>query len=262
MYLVNSRWCFLQQPVWSWFVADTVDLPDCPTYEAIAAWSWLLFRVLMWLTTCVHLIVQRFNGRHRYKEKQSVKYGGDDLIKKLRLGCAWTPTVVIFLSGTSSWSWARPVELPYLQFVGAFFSLVNVVLFIWVHVALGSNWSPVPEVKQEHTLATSGPYGIARHPMYSLLFLWCLPITALCTMNWVLTLATSLALIEFWNRIPQEDAILHDLFGKEYEEYYRNVGALGPRFWERRRNHVELVKQNGHDGSDSDSSAVSDEGLC
>jgi len=67
--------------------------------------------------------------------------------------------------------------------------------------------------------------------MYAVLALWLVPVTALATMNWVLTLATSLALVEFMSRIPQEEAILLEQFGEEYRAYRSQVGAIGPHLW-------------------------------
>merc|ERR1711879_930112 len=175
---------------------------------------------------------------------------------KLRLTAAWMPAVVATCSGSSGSVWARPMQVVIIQLIGAACSWINVVLFIWVHITLGSNWIPVPEVKRAHTLTTTGPFAIARHPMYSLLFLWCSPITALTTMNWVLTLATSCALIEFWSRIPQEDAILRDHFGEEFEAYRQDVGALGPRFWEKSfRKNLTLFQQAHENGDISNSSS-------
>ena len=44
--------------------------------------------------------------------------------------------------------------------------------FYRIHKALGDNWSPVLEIRREHTLITSGPYKKVRHPMYSDMMLW------------------------------------------------------------------------------------------
>jgi len=245
---LDPRLCFLQLPIWDIGCGPACqvdrEFPQCTYTEAVAEWSWLSFRVLMALTTSVHIVVQRIRGWHMAQVKASERYGGDGNIKKLRLLAAWMPVAVAVLLGTSRWTWARPVQCAAVQLFGAFLSWINVVLFVCVHVTLGSNWSPVPEVKKEHTLTTTGPFAIARHPMYSLLFLWCAPITALASMNWVLTCATSCALIEFVTRIPHEDAILLELFGDEFEVYRQKTGALGPCFWE--------TKQSSGDSTLSD----------
>merc|ERR1712019_194369 len=112
--------------------------------------------------------------------------------------------------------------------IGAAGSVFCIGLFVWIHISLGRNWSPVPEAKQNHELVVSGPYCFARHPMYAVLAMWLLPVTALATLNWALTLATSAALIEFASRIPEEEALLVEQFGHEYEAYRSQVGALGP----------------------------------
>ena len=50
-------------------------------------------------------------------------------------------------------------------------------------------------------------------------------------MNWVIVAALGLFLAEILHRIPQEEAILVELFGEEYIEYRRRVGALGPMWF-------------------------------
>jgi len=231
--VIAPHWCFLQQPVLGncgllsqGCVVEEV--PPCFAGEAFAEWSWIGFRVLMWMTTCTHLAIQRWHKYDSRNEADSDRHGGGLWLKRLKLGAAWTPTIIAVVCGTSGWAWARPVQYIPLQLVGAVGSGFCVGLFVWVHYSLGRNWSPIPEAKQEHQLVVSGPYRLARHPMYAVLALWLVPVTAVTTLNWVLTLATSAALLEFIPRIPQEEAILVEQFGQQYVDYQTQVGALGP----------------------------------
>jgi protein-S-isoprenylcysteine O-methyltransferase Ste14 len=38
---------------------------------------------------------------------------------------------------------------------------------IWARATLGSNWSSLVTVKQDHELILRGPYAVVRHPIYS-----------------------------------------------------------------------------------------------
>ena len=80
-------------------------------------------------------------------------------------------------------------------------ALVSSVGFFWVHVHLGSNWSGTVDLMEvclenllerathsvkDHTLTTTGPYRLARHPMYTVFFVYviavflCKPEALLC----------------------------------------------------------------------------------
>ena len=63
------------------------------------------------------------------------------------------------------WS-ALPMPV-WLRWIGVVLGLATIPLFLWVHRALGENWSTSVETKAQHTLVTSGPYRWVRHPMYT-----------------------------------------------------------------------------------------------
>jgi len=58
-----------------------------------------------------------------------------------------------------------------VRWLGAGIVFAGDFLFIWSHRALGSNWSPILEIRKEHTLVTNGPYKFIRHPMYAAIFI-------------------------------------------------------------------------------------------
>jgi protein-S-isoprenylcysteine O-methyltransferase Ste14 len=100
--------------------------------------------------------------------------------------------------------------------------------FYRIHRTLGDNWSPVLEIRKEHTLITSGPYRKVRHPMYSDMMLWLVSF-ALVTANWfyALVISTGLAIL-FSVRIPDEEKLMTERFGEQYREYMRQTKRLIP----------------------------------
>lgn len=60
------------------------------------------------------------------------------------------------------------VELPmFLQFMGIAMLMVGAIVIAFATLHLGKNLTPFPKPKEgEHTLVTSGVYGIVRHPIY------------------------------------------------------------------------------------------------
>ena len=187
--------------------------------------------------TLVHLVKQRCSGRHRIDAQETARHGGSCMLKFFFLLLSAAPMVVVIEIHPSQWRWARPVTSPIVQLVGAFFCLVTVGVFTAVHCAMGDAWSPVPVLKEEQTLVTSGPFRFARHPMYAVFtFYVCLGIP-LATLNWLLVLACVPWLALILARIPREEAILGDMFGEEYAAYKNRVGSVGPKwlcFWEKR----------------------------
>jgi protein-S-isoprenylcysteine O-methyltransferase Ste14 len=100
--------------------------------------------------------------------------------------------------------------------------------FYRIHRTLGDNWSPVLEIRKEHTLITSGPYRKVRHPMYSDMILWLVSF-ALVTANWfyAITISTGLAIL-FSVRIPDEERLMLECFGERYRAYMKRTKRLIP----------------------------------
>jgi protein-S-isoprenylcysteine O-methyltransferase Ste14 len=106
------------------------------------------------------------------------------------------------------------------------------LVLLWrSHVDLGRNWSPMMEIRQEHTLVTKGLYKYIRHPMYSAHFLWAVA-QVLLLHNWIAGpafLVTSVPLYLF--RMPIEERMMLDRFGEEYRLYMSRTGRMFPRLW-------------------------------
>ena len=46
-------------------------------------------------------------------------------------------------------------------------STLGLAIMLWSRYALGANWSAAVTFKQDHELVQSGPYALARHPIYT-----------------------------------------------------------------------------------------------
>jgi hypothetical protein len=51
------------------------------------------------------------------------------------------------------------------MFIGTAIVVVGLGFAIWARYSLGSNWSGVITVKEDHALVRSGPYALVRHPI-------------------------------------------------------------------------------------------------
>ena len=93
---------------------------------------------------------------------------------------------------------------------------------------LGKEWSLTARLVEGHKLATTGPYALVRHPIYTGM-LGMLVATGLALSHWAALLAALLVFfIGTTIRIRSEEKLLHEAFGEQFENYARNVRAIVP----------------------------------
>ncbi|MEM7339933.1 MAG: protein-S-isoprenylcysteine O-methyltransferase [Actinomycetota bacterium] len=135
--------------------------------------------------------------------------------------------IVHLLTGVFSFA---DYDLPtWATVVGAVIPIPALWLFWRSHADLGRNWSVTLEVREEHTLVTNGVYRRVRHPMYTSLFALYLA-SPLLLHNWIAGFSgvVSFAVLHLV-RVANEERMMRDLFGAEYEAYVARTGRLLPR---------------------------------
>jgi protein-S-isoprenylcysteine O-methyltransferase Ste14 len=148
------------------------------------------------------------------------------LLVVVSLGFIAVPWVYLF----TGWPAFADYEMP--MWAGWFGTVVfaGALVMLWrSHADLGLNWSPIMEIRVEHTLVTRGVYRYMRHPMYSAHFLWAVA-QALLLQNWIAGpafLVTSIPLYLF--RVPVEERMMLERFGEEYKLYMSRTGRMFPR---------------------------------
>jgi protein-S-isoprenylcysteine O-methyltransferase Ste14 len=116
-----------------------------------------------------------------------------------------------------------------LRISGAALMLANILFFLWIHISLGKNWSPVLEINKEQTLITSGPYSRIRHPMYLCFFIHAASLWIL-TANHLIGAAAIMSFAVIYSfRVSTEEQMMLDRFGDEYRAYMKRTGRLLPR---------------------------------
>ncbi|MEP9378591.1 protein-S-isoprenylcysteine O-methyltransferase [Aquabacter sp. CN5-332] len=106
--------------------------------------------------------------------------------------------------------------------------LVALWLFWRTHKALGRQWSVTLEIRDQHRLITSGVYERVRHPMYTAFFLWALA-QALLLPNLVAGLSGLVGFgILFFLRVGEEEAMMRETFGAEYDAYCARTKRVLP----------------------------------
>lgn len=99
----------------------------------------------------------------------------------------------------------------------------------WIsHRDLGEDWSPTLELKEEHSLITSGIFKYVRHPMYLSIWLGAIG-QALSVPNYVGGLGGLATFgVMYFTRVEKEEQMMLDQFGTEYRNYMTRSKRLIP----------------------------------
>jgi protein-S-isoprenylcysteine O-methyltransferase Ste14 len=117
---------------------------------------------------------------------------------------------------------------PWLAWVGAVAFALALWIFWSAHRELGRNFSPTLVVREQHSLVTGGIYGYMRHPMYTAFWLWVIA-QALLLQNWAVAICGVVGWgILFFDRIGQEEAMMRETFGEQYDAFARRTKRLVP----------------------------------
>jgi protein-S-isoprenylcysteine O-methyltransferase Ste14 len=118
--------------------------------------------------------------------------------------------------------------MPALAWLGALTFVSALWLFHRTHRELGRNWSMSLDVREGHTLVTSGVYSRIRHPMYAAFWLWGIA-QALLLPNWIAGPAGLAGFgILYCLRVGEEERMLLATFGEEYRSYMARTGRIVP----------------------------------
>jgi protein-S-isoprenylcysteine O-methyltransferase Ste14 len=115
-----------------------------------------------------------------------------------------------------------------IEWFGVALTAAGVGLAIWARWHLGSNWSGVVTLKENHELIRTGPYRTIRHPIYTGILLAFLG-TAV-TMGEVRALvALAITWSSFYLKARREESFLAEEFGPNFKEHLRHTGMFLPR---------------------------------
>lgn len=133
---------------------------------------------------------------------------------------------------------------------GAALTVAGGALRLWCYHTLGTLFNFVVHIADDHHLVMSGPYGLVRHPSYTAV---AMILAGLAMMGFApagymdqcaLTSTRAMPFIRLWQaaitftvislfrRGPQEDKLLRETFGEEWEDYRRAVPRMFvPYIW-------------------------------
>ncbi len=139
--------------------------------------------------------------------------------------------LVLFVASPASARWLRALSIPlpgWLRWLGFGLGLASLALWIWAQAALGKEWSPQLQLREEHHLTTTGPYALVRHPIYTAMFGYGASL-ALVTANWVFVILAVLVIAALVARVPKEEQMMIEEFGEAYRAYAERTRRFFPR---------------------------------
>jgi protein-S-isoprenylcysteine O-methyltransferase Ste14 len=191
-----------------------------------------LLMVLLWGALVVLRVYYiRLGGAFSKEQKRTSSWWNEGsavtVVRLLML--PWVGFVVLYLVAPHKVAHLQ-LELPgVLRWLGALLWLGSLGLLLWVHRALGRNFSGLLRTRADHELVTWGPYRWVRHPMYPTFLLLSVGMLLL-TAHWAIGLPPFAGVA--WvmaSRTPREEAMMVERFGDEYRRYAAEVGRYMPR---------------------------------
>ncbi len=134
---------------------------------------------------------------------------------------------LVYLIASRRMSWAA-LRLPtWSRWVGVGLGTAGAPLFLWIHHSLGKNYSVTVEIREQHTLVTSGPYRWVRHPMYTMFVVNGFA-ALLLSANWFIGGAWLGLGIVAASRVSDEEALMIEEFSEDYRSYMKRTGRFLP----------------------------------
>lgn len=141
------------------------------------------------------------------------------------LGLGYIPAVWIFTDFLDGFDYTPNI---FLILIGGVILLLALRMFRLTHKALGKMWSHSLDLREDHKLVTSGVYEKVRHPMYTAFWAWAIG-AAFLLPNFVAGFAGIVGFgTLFFLRVGQEEEMMRNEFGEEYDEYMKRTKRILP----------------------------------
>ena len=192
----------------------------------------MIFHISFAIAFFAFIAIRVTYHRKAKRSRQDVKFNEGKLNMAVRafLGLGYIGALLVYIFYPALFEWAE-ISLPiWVRWFGLVFSVLSVGLIWWVQWALDVQFDTTLHHQTDHRLITHGPYRWVRHPMYTTLFLMGLG-WLLLTVNWFIGAPLMVGIIIIVNfRVKNEEAMLLDLFGDEYQDYMKHTGRYLPSF--------------------------------
>jgi protein-S-isoprenylcysteine O-methyltransferase Ste14 len=184
---------------------------------------------ILWLATGLAWFALRLIPR-RLSRKTPVSYSGRGAREFILLAASLTGLGIVpcIYLATHFPRFADYPLIPPLAYLGIAAEVSCLWLFYRSHHDLGHNWSVSLDLRERHTLVTTGVYAVVRHPMYAAFWLMALG-QALLLPNWIAGPAGLVGFgVLFFGRVAREEAMMITAFGDQYRAYMCRTARVVP----------------------------------
>ncbi|MEM7108559.1 MAG: protein-S-isoprenylcysteine O-methyltransferase [Bacteroidota bacterium] len=190
----------------------------------------LILKIIYGLSVLASIVIRTPHER-RNKSNKIVDDQKTTLEKVLLflvfIGMMISPLIYVFTGILDFANYTLPLVF---QWAGVLFIVLFVWLFYRSHKDLGQNWSVSLEIRDEHTLVSSGVYRKIRHPMYTAIWCWVIG-QSLLLHNYIAGLSGILTFgLMYLLRVGPEEQMMEKTFGEQYKVYKTKTGRLLPKF--------------------------------
>ncbi len=184
---------------------------------------------IIWLAFGIGWSLLRLSPNRRAR-KTAVRYSGRDLREFALMAASLTGLGIVpcIYVATHILRFADYSFVPVASYLGIAVDIAALWLFYRTHRDLGHNWSVSLDLRERHTLVTSGVYATVRHPMYA--GFWLMAVAqALLLPNWIAGPAGLVGFgILFFGRVRREEEMMIAAFGDEYRSYMQHTARVVP----------------------------------
>lgn len=189
----------------------------------------LVLKIIYGLSMIASMVIRRPHERRNKANKivDDQKTTQEKILLFLvYIGMMILPMIYVFSDVFAFANYTLPLVV---ELVGVLFMVLFAWLFYRSHKDLGQNWSVSLEIRDEHTLVSSGIYSKIRHPMYTATWFWVIG-QSLLLHNYVAGLSGIIAFgLMYFFRVGPEEKIMESTFGQQYQEYKTRTGRLFPK---------------------------------
>lgn len=186
-----------------------------------------IFKIVYFIEFMIAVIVRKaFTAKHRKMDFAVDKKSTSDIVLLALDGIGMiVPLFYIF----STWLDFADYDMPdWVGWIGTGLFAVAIWVLSRSHADLGKNWTPTLAIQKKHTLVTNGIYQYIRHPMYAAHLLWAIA-QILMLHNWIAGFSFIVVMVpHYLLRVGNEEKMLIEQFGGEYEDYIRKTGRIFP----------------------------------
>ena len=128
----------------------------------------------------------------------------------------------------ASWTPIVTLERPWVAALGTALTLAGIAGTVWTQLAMGASWRVGVDDSERTALVTSGPFGLARNPIFTMMVLTVGGLFLMVpTLTSLLGLVLFVVAVQLQVRVVEEP-YLRRTHGQGYADYLASVGRFVP----------------------------------